>query len=50
MNNPLPVDQAMATLDHRRRFVWDDAFARHRELTEEEQALRDRRRKPQKQH
>jgi hypothetical protein len=37
MREVLPVDTAMAITDHR-RFVWDDAFAQHRELTEEEQA------------
>jgi hypothetical protein len=45
MNNPLPVDEAIA-LGDRRRWHWDDdEFASHRELTQEEQELRDQRRK-----
>jgi hypothetical protein len=42
MREVLPVDTMLAITDHR-RFVWDDVFAVHRELTEEEQALRDQR-------
>ena len=51
MNNPLPVDIAMA-LDHsRRRFVWDDEYAQHVASLDETQKLIElRRRKPQKQH
>lgn len=47
-NSPvMPVDQAMVNLN-RRRFLWDDEFAQYRQLTEEEQDLRDQRhRKPQ---
>ena len=53
MNNPLPVDEAIATLDQRRRFVWDDEWSQHVQLTDETQRLIDLRRqqkKPQKPH
>ena len=47
---PTPVDIAMANLDHRRRYLWDDAFAQYRELTQEEQELRDQRHRRQRRH
>jgi len=49
-NSPvMPVDQAMANLN--RRFLWDDEFAQYHQITEEEQRLRDqRRRQPKQKH
>jgi hypothetical protein len=46
--DPLPVDAMMATLDHRRRFRWEDEHSQHVQLMEEAQKLIElRRRKPQ---
>jgi hypothetical protein len=45
-----PVDIAMATLDHRRRFLWDGEYSQHIQGIEEAQKLIDLRRQQKKQH